>query len=73
MTGGTVDSAQSVVDLVEQQDHSITLFTFGIGPVDPVLIIEAANIGRGKHYFVPKDGEGLEENVIEALYSAFET
>lgn len=73
ITDGQVFNPQDVIDLIQNNNNNFTVHTFGIGSgVSTSLILECAKAGRGKHYFVNNNAEGLQEKVIDALCKAFE-
>ena len=74
LTDGAVFDPQQVIELIKNNSKHYYVHTFGIGNgASTELIVEWANAGNGKSYFVGSSASGLERKVIDALCKAFET
>jgi von Willebrand factor A domain-containing protein 5 len=73
ITDGAVFNPQDVIDLVRANNNHFNVHTFGIGNgASTTLVIECANAGNGRYYFVNDRADGLQGKVIDALSKSFE-
>jgi von Willebrand factor A domain-containing protein 5 len=73
ITDGAVFNPQDVVNLIRSYNDDFNVHTFGIGNgASTTLVIECANAGNGRYYFVNDKAEGLQGKVIDALSKSFE-